>query len=108
MKIVSSALIAMLVCIASLSCSAYADDTVPIFKGQDLTREKLLDVLAPELERGVSKNPAPGSGQTPSARRIGLLITFVVSSAKLDGQAKASLDILADVLQTERLRNNTL
>lgn len=112
MKSIRSALIALLACCAWLSPPLYADDNkVPIIQGKDVTREKLLGALAPPAEektRDISKVPVPGSSpQTPSGG-VGLLITFIVNSAKLTESAKSLLDIVADVLQNERLKDKPI
>jgi outer membrane protein OmpA-like peptidoglycan-associated protein len=101
--------------VAAALCSALAAgaQAQPIFRGQDITEDKLIEALTPEPGEirtrsiRVERDQASArSGDKPAAGKkagASLLITFVTNSSELTADAQSKLDIVARALQAEKL-----
>ncbi|MET0981015.1 MAG: OmpA family protein [Telluria sp.] len=82
-----------------------------VFDGASVTSSELVDALTPaeepvrtrsiRVDRDDSPAAAPAAAQAPA--RASLLITFETNSAALTGQAKRTLDVVGEALQSPKL-----
>lgn len=76
----------------------------PIFRGGDITEDKLIEALTPAPEEVRTRSiRVERDTTTAKSGAASLLITFETNSARLSPSAQNSLDVVARALQADRL-----
>jgi outer membrane protein OmpA-like peptidoglycan-associated protein len=97
-----------------VTTAATAQTKDDVLKGSQVSESALIDALAiegPQAASGATRGFRPmvrasgpdAKATKPAAGRASLLITFATDSSELDGESKASLDVLARALQSDAL-----
>lgn len=93
--------------VAALSVAVIGVPSVlaqPIFRGGDITEDKLIEALTPAPEEVRTRSiRVERDTTTAKSGAASLLITFVTNSARLSASAQNSLDVVARALQADRL-----
>lgn len=99
-------------CFAMLACLAWparAAGQTPekVFDGASVTSSELVDALTPAEEpvrtRGIRVERDETMSPPPGPAKASLLITFETNSAALTGQARRTLDVVGEALQSPKL-----